>query len=120
MNVKEFMNELLSECGLHKMADSFILFDAVEPIEYLNLTVGGGYGFRKWLDGQHIFIQIVPMSGHSFYILLKDRIGPSIDSAFDIRTANLFELKNIIKNASKQIKEYRYKKKLDDIKKDFE
>ena len=119
MNVKEFMNELLSECGLHKMADSFILFDAVEPSEYLNLTVGGG-SFRKWLFGQHIFIQIVPMSDHSFYILLKDRIGPSIDSAFDIRTANLFELKNIIKNACKQIKEYRYKKKLEEIKKDFE
>lgn len=116
MNVKEFMNELQSECGLYKRSDMFVLFNAVEPSEYLNLTVD----LHRWLFNQHIFIQIVPMSDHSFYILLKDRIGPSIDSAFDIRTANLFELKNIIKNASKQIKEYRYKKKLEEIKKDFE
>lgn len=115
MNVKEFMNELQAECGLYKRSDMFVLFNAVEPSEYLNLTVG----LNRWLFNQPVFIKVELLSYNKFYVLVKSRLTP-IDSYFDTRTTNLLELKNVIKNACLEIKEYRYKKKLEEIKKDFE
>lgn len=114
MTIETFFDELQAECGLYKTG--YILFNSINPEEYRNMTLP----YVQFLSRQPILIEVQQMSSTRFYIRIKNRIGQSIDSYYDVRTANLLELKNAIKNACLEIKEYRYKKKLDDIKKDFE
>ena len=112
MTVEEFLNELQSECGLYKRGN--VLFNAVEPNEYMNMTTG-----YRWLFNQPVFIKVEQLSNNKFSVLVKSKLYP-IYSNFNVRTANLLQLKNVLKNACLEIKEYRYKKKLEEIKKDFE
>lgn len=109
-DLEPIYNKLITECGLYQKGTE--LFYAVNPQEYFNHT--GGYRF---LYMQHIFLSVQAIDSKTIQISFKNCLGNEIDGFYKVKDVD--NLIRIIKNCVKEIKDYRYKQKLERIKEDF-
>ena len=109
-DLEPIYNKLITECGLYRKGPE--LFYAVNPQEYFNNT--SGYRFMYM---QHVFLSVQPEDSKTIYILFKHRSGNEITGYYKVKEID--SLINTIKGCVKEIKDYRYKQKLERIKEDF-
>lgn len=109
-DLEPIYNKLITECGLYQKGTE--LFYAVNPQEYFNHT--GGYRF---IYMQHIFLSVQAVDSKTIHIAFKNRLGNEITGYYKVKEID--NLINTIKGCVKEIKNYRYKQKLERIKEDF-